>query len=59
MGEEIKPFDGTTSGHYPIVGMENPKTPVKHDGSALNDNLQGKDQIGTVVLPQVKLPVAK
>lgn len=59
MGEEIKLFNGSISGHYPIVGMENPTTPIRYEGPALKNNLQGKDKEGTVVLPQVKLPVSR
>jgi len=39
--------------------MENPTTPIRHEVPALKNNLQGNDKKGTVVLPQVKLPVAR
>lgn len=55
MEEKNKPFDGSASRHYPIEGMENPTTPIKHKGDALAKNLRGNTGDGKIILPVAKV----
>ena len=60
MEEEARPFDPTKSTHYPIRSMDNPKTPIEHDGRAAEENLKAiVDKSGEGVLPKVKVSQSK
>ncbi|MBP9759106.1 hypothetical protein KBD45_05405 [Candidatus Dojkabacteria bacterium] len=55
MKAEIKPFDPTKSKSYRIRGMENPTTPIKHNGNALQKNLRVNTSEGKIILPVAKV----
>ncbi len=54
MAKEIKPFKGSTSGHYPIVGMENPTTKIRYEAGPRNKNIRKiANKKGETVLPKI------
>lgn len=55
MGEEIKPFTGSVSRHYPIEGMENPTTKIRHEAGPRDQNIKkNADKNDEVILPKTK-----